>query len=402
METFTYNARDERGTLVTGQMEAATVLSVREKLQALGLSPIQIRNRPFQQFEEKFQELIHPVSATEKITMTRQLHTLFKAGMSFDEILHTLSRQTPNPTLKRVLASVQREVGTGSSLAAALALHPKIFDRLYVNLVMAGEEAGILEDVLLKLADLMEKQATIRQRVKSALLYPKIVISVLIGASMVMLTWVVPKFQDFYGHFGVGLPTPTRLLLAVGNFMNQWWWVILLAMAVGIGLLIRYTHSPKGRVRWGKLIFNLPVFGPLNLKIANAQFCHLLAGLYSSGLPMTRCVELCSEVVDNGYFAQEIRMLGRSIVQGKTLSDAMRARSTFTPVIIDATHAGETSGSLDEILNSIAAHYDTEVEYTMKNLSTLLEPMLLFVIFGMVVCFALAIVLPMWGLAKVI
>lgn len=402
MSLFVYQARDPRGSLVRGQLEAGNRLLVREKLQALGLFPIKISQRPFQKVIETFQRVFVRVRLEDKIAMTRQLYTLFKAGMNIDEILTTLEKQTRNPTLKKCLGGARDRVADGSSLSAALTEYPQVFGHLYVNLIMAGEESGILEKVLRNLSTLLQKEAELKSRVKSALLYPKIVVFVLLVASTLMLTMVIPKFEGFYARFGATLPLPTRILIGLGNFAQDFWWLVA-AILIGLLLLFRrYIRSKPGRIRWGRLLFRVPVFGPLNQKVANARFCHLLAALYGSGLPMTRSVELCSEAIDNGYFAQEIGFIRGAIYQGKTLSEAMRSCRSFTPVIVDATGVGETSGSLDDILIAMGEHYDTEIEYTLKNLTTLLEPILLFVIFGMVTLFALAVFLPMWNMSQAV
>jgi type II secretory pathway component PulF len=402
MSAFTYQARDSKGSLVNGTIDAPNLAVVQEKLRTLGLFPTKVRIKPFQEFEDKFNKIFNPVRVSDKIAVTSQLFTLFKAGMNVDDIFGTLTRQSSHPILKDVLAGVQQEISSGSSLSSALAAYPKVFDRLYVNLVMSGEEGGILEEVLHNLTGLLESEAALKSRVKSALLYPKIVVGVLVMAMFTMLTWVVPKFSGFYGHFHAVLPLPTRILMSVGDFMNNYWYLVLTIMIAGVFAFKKYTSSKKGRLQWGKFLFQVPVFGPLNKKIANARFCHLIAALYSSGLPMTRCVELCAEVVDNGYFIREVKRIHSTIYRGKTLSEAMRACETFTPIIIDATEAGESSGSLDEILVTMGKHYDTEIDYTLKNLTTLLEPLLLFGIFGMVTLFALAIFLPMWNLSSVV
>ena len=400
MPNFLYRARDQQGLLITGQHEAVGSEELKGYLADRGLIPLHVKETANKiTFSKFFQKKVKP---EEIIVVTRQFYSLFKAGMSMEAVLGTLTKQAGNQRLKESLQRIRSSVSSGESLSKAFSAHTEIFGELYVAMLAAGEEAGILEEVLGNLCHLMEKETEIKSSVKSATLYPKIVVFVLIGATIVIMTFVVPKFASFYAHYKAELPLPTQIMMGASHFITSYWYLVGL-FAGGLGLLYkRFTRTVKGKLKMGEIRFRMPVFGPLNLKVANSRFCHILSALYRSGLPMTRCLEITGGTIENGAFTREVELLKGEVTQGKTISEGMSHCHYFTPVIVDATAVGEKTGSLDEMLESMAGHYDIEVQHTIKNLATLLEPFLLFLIFGMVACFALAIFLPIWNMSKVV
>lgn len=403
MPHFVYKARDSHGLLVTGGLDAASPVELRNALADRGLIPISIQKATRGFLTAFLNKLTKPgVKAEEVLVMTRQFYTLFKAGMSMEAVLGTLSRQSNNPTLKDVLQRVRTGVSSGASLSKSFAEHPGVFGDLYVSMLAAGEEAGILEMVLKNLCGLLEKEMEIKGSVSSATLYPKIVIFVLVGAFVVIMTFVVPKFAEFFARYKAELPLPTRIMMGVSDFMRAYWYVIAGVALAGWIAFKRYARTARGKIKVGELAFKLPVFGMLGIKVANSRFCHILSSLYKSGLPMTRCLEITAGTIENGAFYQEVRILTSEVTKGKTISTSMAGCRFFTPVIVDATAVGEQTGSLDEMLESMGGHYDMEVGHTIKNLATLLEPILLFLIFGMVTLFALAVFLPIWGMSQAV
>jgi len=401
MPTFQYRARDAQGLLIAGQQEALNPDEMRMNLARRGLIPISVKKQSWDltAIQGLFKEKVKP---DEILVTTRQFHTLFKAGMNMEAVLGTLERQCTNKTLKEALRRIRGNVSSGMSLSKAFGECDKIFGELYVSMLAAGEEAGILQDVLGDLCGLLEKEIQITSSVKSATLYPKVVIFVLIAASFVIMTFVMPKFASFYGHFKATLPLPTRILIGISTFMKGYWYVVLIAAFVGWLLYNRYAKTARGKVRIGALQLSVPVFGPLNIKVSNARFCHILSALYRSGLPMNRCLEITARTIGNGAFLRDLEILMGEVTKGRMISEGMRSCKYFTPVIIDATAVGEVTGSLDEMLSAMGGHYDVEVQHTVKNLATLLEPFLLVIIFGMVTLFALAIFLPIWNMSSVV
>lgn len=403
MPTFLYRARDSQGLLITGELEAGGSEELKVYLSDRGLIPLSVkaaaRGLELSSLKKIFRGR---VKAEEILVVTRQFYSLFKAGMGMEAVLGTLTRQTTNKRLKEALQRIRSDVSSGESLSKAFSAHRDIFGDLYVSMLAAGEEAGILEEVLGNLCNLLEKEMQIHSSVKSATLYPRIVVFVLVVATVVIMTVVVPKFASFYAHYKAELPLPTRIVTGFSDFVKNDWYLIGL-FAGGLWLAYkRFTRTATGRRKIGSFRFRVPVFGPLNVKVANARFCHILSALYRSGLPMTRCLEITAGTIENGAFMREVDFLKGEIMGGKTISEAMLQCRYFTPVIIDATAVGEKTGSLDEMLESMGTHYDMEVGHTIKNLTTLLEPFLLIFLFGMVACFALAIFLPIWNMSKVV
>lgn len=403
MSAFTYKARDMNGLVVMGQIDGDTIEVIRDKLAERGLIPISVSkgaNRIAQ--EANLKNLFQTVSNEELMLFTRQVHTLFKAGMDIETLLSTLAAQTRNKFFADSINRIKTDVAAGSSLSRAFGQHPKVFNELYTNMLATGEEAGILDQSLAQLCTLIEKEYTLKSSVKSAMLYPKIVIFVLCGAFITMMTFVVPKFAKFFAHFNAELPLPTRLMIGMSEFLVNYWYIALMAFGGLVFAFKKWTSTTKGRFIWDKLKWKLPIFGPLGQKVANARFANIIASLYKAGLPITRGLEITSKTIGNEVFSQEVMTVKADVEKGKSISEAMRDKGNFSPLIVEATAIGEKSGALDEMYTAIGGHYDQEVQHTLKNLTTLIEPLLLFMVFGMVTVFALAIFLPMWSLSKVV
>lgn len=403
MPTFHYRARDRDGVLITGEIEAISADELKEGLFREGMIPLEVREARGSGFSLKAIEgFFGRVKPEELMMFTRQFYTLFKAGVSIDTIFSTMAKQAKGSALRNALIRIRSDVAAGSMLAQAFSRHPKIFNELYVSMVSAGEEAGILETTLKNLSDLLARDFEIQKNIKGATLYPKIVLFVLVGAVVFLMVFVVPKFIDFYGRFGAELPLPTRILIGTSNFFRNYWFI-----AIGIVAGIWYSYqrfyrTNVGRLKVDRIKYQLPVFGPLNLKVANARFGHILSALYRSGLAMPRSLEVVSNVIGNMAFALEVQKVKDEIQRGATLSEALSRQQYFPPVIVETTAVGERAGALGDMLSTVAEHYEMEVSHTVKNLTTMLEPIMLVGIFAVVTVLALAIFLPIWNLGAVI
>lgn len=403
MGKYAYKARDVNGLLVTGQIEGDALEAIKETLYQQGLIPISVTEGSKRITSDiSSLDFFKGVNPEELTLFTRQFYTLFKAGMDMESLLSTLSRQTKNTFFAEALIRIKTDVAAGSSLSRAFAQHPKIFSELYTNMLATGEEAGILEESLSHLSTLLEKENQLKSSVKSATLYPKIVIFVLIIASYVILTFVVPKFAKFYEHYDAELPIPTQLLLGASNIFTNYWYIALATLIALIIAFKKWKATPQGRIHFDRFKWAIPVFGSLGQKVANARFANILGALYRSGLPITRGLEITSRVIENEVFAQDIQIVKADVEKGRGIAESMKDKKYFSPLLVEATAIGEKSGALDEMYFSIGQHYDLEVDNMLKNLTTLIEPILLFMVFGMVTVFALAIFLPMWGMAGVV
>ena len=252
------------------------------------------------------------------------------------------------------------------------------------------------------MAILLEKERVLKAGVRSAILYPKIVVGVMAIAVYVLMTVVVPKFSRFYGHYGADLPVPTVILMNVSYFVSHYWYIVFLTFITLFIIYKRFAMTSKGKLKLGQLRFMIPVFGGLEMKVVNARFCHLLAALYRSGLSLPKSLDVVAATIDNGAFVQEVRLVASDIGRGRSLSESMSECRYFSPILVEAVAIGEKSGALDDMLSGIADHYDLEVEHTLKNLTTLLEPILLVGIFGMITLMALAIFLPIWRMSTAV
>lgn len=403
MGTFTYKARDKEGILVSGEIEAASANELKDALFREGMIPIDVHEVHAGSISlRSISDYFGRVKPDDLMIFTRQFYTLFKAGVSMDTIFSTLAKQAGAGTLRNVLVRVRADIAAGSTLSQAFGRHPRVFNELYISMLAAGEEAGILEEVLSNLSKLLEKDFEIQKNIKGAVLYPKIVVTILVLAIIFLMTFVVPKFIDFYGRYGAQLPLPTKILIGLSGFFRNYWYVAIAITGFVVFAFNRFSHTRVGRMKLDKLKFNMPVFGPLQLKVANARFGHILSALYRSGLAMPRSLEVVSNVIGNVAFAQEVLKIKDEIQKGSTLSEAISRQTYFPPVIVETTAVGESAGALGEMLSTVAEHYDVEVGHTIKNLTTLLEPILLVGIFGVVALMALAIFLPIWNLSNVI
>jgi len=285
MPQFAYKAREKNGALAQGIIEAENINVAKEKIASDGLIPVQVKPQGLFNLKIDF-KFGRKVAPEELVLFTKQFGTLFKAGMGIESILATLAKQTNNTHLKQILFMIQEDIQSGSSLTNAFKKHPKVFDDLYVNMLTSGEEAGILDEVLDHLATLLEKDQVIRKNIKSALMYPKIVVGVLVFANVIILTFVVPRFINLFASFGAGkLPLPTRILIQISEIFQSYFFFVILGFAGLFFLFKKYANTPKGRFRIDKILLKLPVFGVLLEKVGNARFANILASLYRSGLP---------------------------------------------------------------------------------------------------------------------
>lgn len=399
-----YKAYDPKGGVIRGIIEGENPREIMQSMKQRGLRIVQLTpaSKSLSGLEAKFQSLFQAVKNEELIVFTRQFHTLFKAGLSMDVLLSTLVKQAQNKMLQQALMGIQSEIQSGTSLAKAFSKYPKIFNKLYTSMLLAGEEAGILEQVLGELVSVLEKDDKLKREVASATMYPKIVIGVMCIALYVMMTFVIPKFADFYGKFDAQLPLPTRILMAGSDFCVNYWYIVLFLIAFVVWSFRKWVNSAKGRLKWDGQKLRFPIFGNLFQKIAMARFGHLFSALYRSGLPLVRSFEVLSQVIGNEAYAREINRFREGLLKGKTIAEVMRQSKLFSVIMIETTAIGEQSGNLDNMLSAMASHFDLEISHITKNLTTLLEPILLCLMFGMVTLMALGIFLPMWNMSKAV
>jgi type II secretory pathway component PulF len=379
-------------------MEARGREAVADQLSGKGFIPVLI--------DEQNQSLQLPdlrasftqVKPQDLILFSRQLATLVSAGVSFLSSLGAIERQTDNPKLKSALVEIKRSLEAGDSFSDALAKHPKIFNKMYVSMIRAGETAGILDDILVRLAMIAEHDADTRARVKTAVRYPLLVVVAIGAAFAFLVSFVIPKFSAIFSQFKTELPLPTRILIGINFVVQHFWHVMILGMVLLVWLIIWYVNTPKGRWQWDGLKLKLPVFGTLFQKVALSRFARVFAAMQKSGIAMMLTLDIAAETVGNVVIARVIEEMRESLREGKGLLGPMESSGLFPPLVIQMVSVGEETGQIDTMLNKVSDYYDMDVDYLLRNLSTMIEPILLLIVGGMVLFLALGIFLPMWNL----
>jgi len=400
MPLFTYKARDRSGSLVTGSLEETSVAALESVLDSQGLIPVSIEETS-QMFDlDRINRVFQTIRPEDKIIFTRQMATLFSAGIPFIKSLDTLATQALNPKMKEVIYTVKDDVEGGLSFANALKKHPDVFDDLYVHMIAAGEAGGVLDEILERLALSAEKEEAVRAKVKSAMLYPIIVVIVIIIAIIIMLYFVVPRFAALYSKYATELPLPTRMLLAMSDFFKQRWYIVIGAITSLIVGFKMYVKTKKGHRRWDRFKLKVMIFGKLNMKVCMSRFSRTFATLFKSGIPILQTIEIVSNAVGNIIIAEVLLEIRDEVQVGAGLAGTMKKYPIFPPIILQMIEIGEESGSLDDMLVKVSEYFDQEVEYGIKSLITSLGPLLLVIIFVMVLFLALAIFLPMWDIMK--
>ncbi|HPC47838.1 MAG TPA: type II secretion system F family protein, partial [Deltaproteobacteria bacterium] len=344
--------------------------------------------------------LARGVKTKELVVFTRQFATMINAGLPLVQCLDILSSQQPNPTFKKVIAQVKQDVESGSTFADALRKHPKVFDGLYVNLVAAGEIGGVLDTVLNRLAVYMEKNENLKNKIKSAMTYPIIVLCVAFGVVAVLMIFVIPTFSDMFKQFGSALPAPPQIVVNLSNVFRKFWWAIFGAIVAFVVAFKWFRTQKKGRYLTDKLFLRLPVFGPLLRKVAVAKFTRTLGTMISSGVPIMDGLEITSRTAGNVIVEEAILAVRASISEGKSMSEPLEQTGIFPGMVVQMISVGEATGAMDQMLGKIADFYDEEVDTAVETLTSALEPMLMVFLGGVIGFVVVAMYLPIFQMAQ--
>jgi type II secretory pathway component PulF len=402
MPLFLYRARDKSGALVTGSLEAASMNEIEASLDRMGLIPIKVMSGKGSFKLKTLKRYFEKIPPQELIIFSRQLATLFGAGVPLTKALFTLERQASAEAFSRIVKTLREDIEAGSGLATALRKHPAVFPELYASMIEAGEAGGILEEVLRRLAAMLEKNSENRAKIKSATLYPKIVVSGLAVAVIILMSFVVPRFSQLYSSFKIELPLPTRVLIAISDFALSFRYLFLAGAATLFIALKAFLRTERGKDLWDRSILKIPIFGPLILKSVLSRFSRVLGSLYRSGLPILQSLDIVSRAVDNRLIASEVKRIEGEVRAGRPLSEELGKSGKFPPMVVQMVGVGEDTGNLDEMLDKVSEYYDQEVDASIRNLAATLEPVLLAFIFAVVLFLALAIFMPMWDIIKVV
>ncbi len=412
MPVYEYKALDSKGKKVSGILDAESPRLARARLRAEGLYPVEIHSasQPEVPFREpgkvtqpvQLGRFFRRVRPQDRAALTRQLATLVGAGIPVVSALETIIQQVSNNSLRRALVEIREEVMGGSSLADAMGSHRWLFSELYVNMVHAGESSGALEAVLHRLADLLERTVKLRNRVQAALFYPVTMMGIGVVVLAFLLTYVVPIVTRLFAEAKQKLPRPTLILIATSDFLIQWWWALLLILAMGMFLVHRVLATPGGKLWWDRLKLKLPMLGSLYGRLVIARFARTLGVLLQGGLPLTSSLAIVQHVINNSHMAQHVEKAIQDVNEGEELTVTLEKSKSFPPMVIQMISAGERSGTMEEMLIRIAEAYEDEVETRVAALTSLLEPFLILVMGLMVGFIVLAILLPILQMSRLL
>ncbi|GBG54885.1 secretion system protein [Sporomusaceae bacterium FL31] len=398
-KTFAYKAKDRAGQPLTGtivaESEAAVAAFIRDKGYYITLIKEQ---RPKQSISASFDRL-KTVKTKDLAILCWQFATMINAGMSLITSLNTLIEQTDHSKLKSALSDILKKVQEGEGLSQAMADHPNIFPTLMINMIEAGEVGGVLDEVLSRLATHYEKEHKMNEKVKSAMTYPMVVLSMAALAVAFILTFVLPTFMKLFDSMKAELPLPTRILLMISGFMQNYWPFLIVLVGILLFSLTYAYKQPKYRILIDPFMLQLPVFGMLTKKVAIARFSRTFGTLLRGGVPIISALEVVKKTTDNMVIMNSLSAAQTSIREGLGLATPLGTSKIFTPMVIQMVAVGEETGELDKMLDKIADFYESEVDDTVSRLSSLLEPILiggLGIIIGLII---LAIALPMFDVA---
>ena len=400
MPNFKYSARDNFAKLVSGSLPASTKEDAAKKLQEMGYFPLSI-SEVHDSATAGILKRFNRVSLEDINTFTRQLYSLQKAGLPLLSGLETMAQQTDNKNFKGIIDDITRSIRGGMNFSDALKKYTNVFGEVYVSMVKAAETSGRLVDVLLSLTNLIEQEIDTRSRINAATRYPMLAFFVLCAGFLIVVTFVIPRFSSVYGQFNARLPLPTLIMIGVSTAIRKYWYLFFLVVGFAVFGFIRFIHSKGGRPVWDNFRLKVPVFGPLLTMLALSRFARITALLMKSGVPILEIMDLVGKSSGNVIIGRAILNIKESIRQGKGISEPMKVSGLFPPVVTQMVAVGEQTGKVDELLLSVADYYDRESGYMIKNLTTYIEPILIFVLALMVLIMALGIFMPMWNLIKV-
>ena len=407
MPVYEYTALDPAGKKLKGVLDADSLAAARQKIRQTGKYPVNIREtvpRARQTKKRSFLSLQtgQRVKQQEIHVATRQLATLLGAGIPLVPALNGLVEQTTNKTLKTIITQIKESVNEGNSLTSALAEHPRLFSRIYVNMVRAGEASGSLDVVLERLAEFGERQQALRSRIKAALIYP--IFMALVGTVVLFLliTFIVPSITKVFDDRNQVLPLPTIILIKISSFLQSYWWLVLLLLVVLISGIRFFIQRPRGRRIWDKLKLTLPLLQDLNIKIAAASMGRTLASLLQSGVPLITSLQIVKNILNNVLLAEVMDQATEELEKGKSLSVILRGNKYFTPMLVQMIAVGEQSGALEKMLEKAADSYEKEVEAKIMAMTSMIEPIMILAM-GLVVSFiVISILLPIFEMNQLI
>jgi type IV pilus assembly protein PilC len=396
MATFTFKAMDLAGVPARGEVDAVSKQAVADQLKERGLIVIDIAHK--YRSKELNIELFARVKGKDLAVATRQLSTMVSSGMTILRALYVLEAQTESKLLKESLQGVRQDVEAGLLLSDALERHPKVFSPLYVSMVRAGESGGVLEESLLRTADQLEKDASLRRQVRAAMIYPAVIITFALIVLLALVAFLIPVFEGVFKQFGGKLPTLTKFMVTLSHLVNKQWYVLLLGIAVSVGGFIYFKRSDWGRPRWDAFKLRIPLkIGDVVQKVSIARWSRTLASLVSAGVPIMQAIDITGKTAGNAVIESSMTDVIASVKSGGTISAPLSKAKVFPPMVGHMVGVGEETGALDSMLAKIADFYEDEVDAAVKALTSILEPAMIIVVGGIVGVIVVSMYLPLFN-----
>lgn len=394
--TYVWEGKDKKGKVLKGEMKASSETLVSSSLRRQGISVTKLKKQSILAKKGK-------VSEKDVTLFTRQLATMMKAGVPLLQSFDIVGKGHSNPAVSKLLFDIKSDVETGSSLSAAFRKYPLHFDALFCNLINAGEQAGILDTLLDRLATYKEKILAIKSKIKSALFYPISIVVVAFIITAVIMIFVVPAFKELFTSFGADLPAPTLLVMAISDIFVQWWWAIFGAIGGGIWFFFyTWKRSLAMQATMDRLTLKIPVFGELIRKATIARFARTLATMFSAGVPLVEALDSVAGASGNRVYYDATKRVQSEISTGTSLTVAMQNSEVFPNMVLQMTAIGEESGALDSMLSKVADFYEAEVDDAVDALSSLMEPIIMVVLGTLIGGLVVAMYLPIFKLGEIV
>ncbi|MCU7923035.1 MAG: type II secretion system F family protein [Candidatus Thiodiazotropha sp. (ex Dulcina madagascariensis)] len=395
---YTWEGTDKKGARLTGESRATDVNMVKADLRRQGVNPLKVRKKATSLFTTK-----KKITSADVTVFSRQLATMMSAGVPMVQAFDIVGRGHENPSMQELILTIKADVEGGTALADALKRHPLHFEDLFVNLVRAGEHAGVLETLLHKIATYKEKTESIKGKIKKAMFYPAAIIVAAIGVTAILLIFVIPQFEDLFSGFGADLPAFTQMVVNLSHFVRDWWWMILGGF-IGAGYLFSYVwkRSRKFRHAIDRTLLKVPVIGMILNKSAIARFSRTLATMSAAGVPLVEALDSVSGATGNVVYSEAVLRMREDVATGQSLQLAMKQRNLFPNMVVQMVSIGEESGALDDMLNKVADFYEEQVDNAVDAMSSLMEPLIMVVLGTLVGGLVVAMYLPIFKMGSAI
>jgi len=402
MATFVYKVRDRAGKIFTGNMEGENRTSVVSRLREMDYYITSVSEKRKNILFSAQLNLFQGIKLRDLTIFYRQFATMVNAGLTLVNSLDILTEQVENKALVNHIKSIKSDVEAGTTLADAMAKFPQVFSELYISMVRAGEVGGVLDEILNKIADLMEKEFALRQKIKSAMAYPSFVAGAAVIMSIFMLAFILPQFATVFKQFGGELPALTQFFVTLTYLFNKYWYLFFMVVAGLIAAFLAYKKTPNGRLNFDKFLLTAPIIGELNRKSAVSRFTRILGTLIKSGVPILEALQVSSNAIGNLVISAAVLGARTKIKEGQSISAPLAASGAFPPMVTQMIMVGEESGELEEMLINVAKFYDEEVDRAVEKLTAVIEPLMMAFIALTVGVMIIAMYLPIFNMVNLI